>query len=265
MEEAAKGVQSLVAALGSYARRTVVGVWFPGFIVFCELSWLAHRFSLLSNDPLHYLIEVLEATDSGVVNALIILLVLSASIILGYVGRDIGFAMSDLGMKYHLPPARTLNVILSQIRDVFGRSEVDSVISTYPVFKLCDGAAGGLRLPRMVDSYVREFCKKWLQVKEPRLNTEGMETEINMVIGLLVPIALSSVVLGSSVGGLLGLLLACIVLLAFVLMLYRVNWARDVETEQAITNFVFAHWAELWVSAVPAAPSAQGSGEDDSG
>jgi hypothetical protein len=41
-------------------------------------------------------------------------------------------------------------------------------------------------------------------------------------------------------------------LLAAIFMLYRTTWARNIETEQAIINFLFAHWeGPLTVAAEP--------------
>ena len=63
-----------------------------------------------------------------------------------------------------------------------------------------------------------------------------------MVIGLVTPIALSSVVFILTIKGIVGIGIAIISILAAILMMYRITWARDLETEQAIVNFLFAHW-----------------------
>jgi hypothetical protein len=38
MESLIKAAGTLIGSIGTYARLIVVGVWFPGFLIFCELG-----------------------------------------------------------------------------------------------------------------------------------------------------------------------------------------------------------------------------------
>jgi hypothetical protein len=240
--EPTKEVGGLISGLGTYAHRTIVGVWFPGFIVFLELSWLAYKVALLDNNPVRFLKETVGAGDSGVVLAVFIIITISLSVYLGYLTRDLGFAVSNWCIRRYIPPTRTLDEVLTVLGDVYGSENVSKVTSRYPVFLLRDKRAVPRSLPRTPESYVRDFCKTWLSLTAPQLSTEGMETEINLVIGLVVPALLFSFLTGTAISGLIGLLLALIVFFASAFLLYRVNWVRDLETELAIRNFLFAHW-----------------------
>jgi hypothetical protein len=188
--------------------------------------------------------------DSAVVTTLIIVLVIASSITAGYVARDLAFAISDFWLRRQWPPTRTVVDIYAQIRRVYGAENVDPVTDQYPVFKLAKGEIDGISLPRLPDSYVREFCKQWLRLKGPSLNTEALEIEINMVMGLVVPLTLSAVWLFVFLAGPLRVVAALAALAAAMLLMYRINWARTLETEQVIVNFLFAHWQGLHVATV---------------
>jgi hypothetical protein len=249
MGAALKEAQSLIGALGTYARLTIVGVWFPGFLVFCEIGYMALRFfDRTASSPVDYVRSQIKDLDSNAIITLVLILVVSASVLLGYIARDIAFSLSDRWLRHKLPPTRTLHDILSHLRTVFGDEKVGEVIAKYPVFKLADQPKTERFLPRSGEAYVREFCKRWLSIKAPDLNTAGMEIEINMVIGLVAPLGLLAVDLYLVVGSWFGIALGCVALLASMFMMYRITWARNIETEQAISNFLFAHWENLATS-----------------
>jgi hypothetical protein len=242
MEGIVKEAGSLIGSLGTYARLVIVGVWFPGFLVLTELStayllWLGPVDQTLFG----YIDERLTALDSAFVTTLVVVLVVASSIALGYLQRDLAFAISNAWLRRGWTPARTVREIYEQIRQVRGADEVDRVASGYPVFRLATGELDGSALPRLPDTYVREFCKQWLRLKSPDLNTEGLEIEINMVMGLVVPVALAALVAPALLDGWVGVATALLSLAAAGFLMYRINWARTIETEQAITNFLFAH------------------------
>jgi hypothetical protein len=243
MEAAIKEAQTLIGSFGTYARLVIVGVWFPGFLILCQASYIYFRlFEPTDRNPFSFIAEKLKQYDSNVVSTLIVVFTLSISIALGYVARDIAFATSDFWLRHKWPPARTLSTIFNQISIVYGEDRVGEVTRNYPVFRLVRGEVSESTLDRDPEAYVREFCKLWLKQKSPALNTEGLEIEINMVMGLVFPIAFAAVVFLVAVRGPLGTGLAILSLLAAVLMMYRITWARNIETEQAIVNFLFAHW-----------------------
>lgn len=262
MERAINEVGSLIGSLGMYARLIIVGVWFPGFLIFCELG---SAYFLLLGPPdkglFGYVAAMINEFDSAVVSSFIGVFVLATSIAIGYVARDLAFALSDLWLRREWRPSRTLSKIYAEIRLVYGDDKVDEVTAKYNVFGLARGDVDASSLPRMGESYVREFCKQWLRMRVPNLNTEGLEIEINMVMGLVVPVALASTVFLSFLGSWLGIALAFVSIAAATFMMYRINWARTLETEQAIVNFLFAHWEEL--SAVAAATPADTRGSKE--
>jgi hypothetical protein len=243
MDAIIKEVGNLISSIGTYMRLIIVGVWFPGFLIFSELGtayflWFGPRDQTLFG----YIDDRLKAFDTSVVVTLVVVFVVAMSIALGYLARDVAFAISDGWLRKGWPPTRRLPSIYLQIRDVYGAEHVDPLTRRYPVFRLANGELDPSSLPRLPDTYVREFCKQWLRLKAPGLNTEGLEVEINMVLGLVMPVALSAFVLPAFLNAWLGkAILALLSLAAAAFMMYRVNWARTIETEQAITNFLFAH------------------------
>jgi hypothetical protein len=246
MESLIKETGTLIESVGTYARLVVVGVWFPGFLIFCEIGSCYFRLFRSAEKTLFgYIAANIQSLNSSVVTTLIVISVVATSIALGYVARDIAFAISDFWLRRQWRPTRKLSDIYKQIRIVYGEKKVDDVVRDYGVFVLVSATGSTARLPRMPESYVREFCKQWLRVNAPILNTEGLEIEINMLMGLVVPMALFSTVAVCFVGGWLGIALAALSIAAAVFMMYRINWARNIETEQAIVNFLFAHWERL--------------------
>jgi hypothetical protein len=246
MESLIKEAGTLIESIGTYARLIVVGVWFPGFLIFCELGSCYFRLFRSAEKTLFgYIAANIQSFNSAVVTTLIVVSVVATSIALGYVARDIAFSISDFWLRRQWRPTRKLSDIYKQIRIVYGEKKVDDVARDYGVFALVSATGSIARLPRMPESYVREFCKQWLRVNAPALNTEGLEIEINMLMGLVVPMALFSTVAICLVGGWLGIALAALSIAAAVFMMYRINWARNIETEQAIVNFLFAHWERL--------------------
>jgi hypothetical protein len=243
MESLIKEAGTLIGSIGTYARLIVVGVWFPGFLIFCELgSCYVRLFRPAEKTLFDYVTKYIQSSNSDVVTTLIAVSIVATSIALGYVARDIAFWISDLWLRRQWRPARRLSDIYEQIRTVYGDKKVDDIVADYSVFRLVRPTGSMARLPRMPESYVREFCKQWLRVNAPTLNTEGLEIEINMSMGLVVPIALFSTVVICFIGSWLGIALAVLSIAAAAFMMYRINWARNIETEQAIVNFLFAHW-----------------------
>jgi hypothetical protein len=243
METAIKEAETLIGNLGTYARLVIVGVWFPGFLILCEVSYVYFRLFVPSNKgPFNFAAEKLKEYDSAVISTFLVIFILAVSITLGYLARDIAFAISDAWLRRRWPPTRTLPEIFGQIRLLYGDDQVDGITRDYRVFRLAYGELDTSRLARSPESYVREYCKQWLGIKAPVLNTEGLEIEINMVMGLVLPVTLAAAVFPLMDKNALGIGLAIASLLAALFMMYRITWARNIETEQAIVNFLFAHW-----------------------
>jgi hypothetical protein len=140
VETAIKEAKGLIASLGTYARLVVVGVWFPGFLVLSELSVLYLRlFGQQQTSPFDYLANRINEYDSNVITSIIMFFVLALSIALGYVARDISFAVSDVWLRQRWPPTRTLTAIFQQIQLLYGHRQVDSVAKNHSVFRLAYG------------------------------------------------------------------------------------------------------------------------------
>lgn len=259
METAIKGIASLIGSFGTYARLIILGVWFPGLLIFSEMeSTYFFIFGPHGKGLFGYIAETIKGFNSRVVSSFIVMLVLAASITIGYVARDVAFALSDFWLRRKWRPTRKLSAIYHEIRHVYGDLRVNEVTDKYSVFKL--GSDDDSFLRRTSETYVREFCKQWLRLRVPSLNTEGLETEINMEMGLVIPVALAAAVFLWFPGRSLGIALASVSIAAAGFMMYRINWARDFETEQAIVNFLFAHWEESRLTSI-GAPADVGNSE----
>ncbi|MDB5637853.1 MAG: hypothetical protein JWP51_2761 [Bradyrhizobium sp.] len=255
METAIKEAQTLIGSLGTYSRLVIVGVWFPGFLILCEVSYVYFRlFGPSDRGPFNFAADKMKEYDSAVISTFIVIFILAVSITFGYLARDISFAISDAWLRRRWPPTRALPVIFEQIRLLYGDEQVDGITRHHPVFRLAYGELDGSRLARSPESCVREYCKQWLRLKAPILNTEGLEIETNMVMGLVLPVAFAAAVFPLMNKNVLGVGLAIASLLAAIFMMYRITWARNIETEQAIVNFLFAHW-EGPLTVAPAPPT----------
>jgi hypothetical protein len=96
MESLIKEAGTLIGSIGTYARLIVVGVWFPGFLIFCELGSCYFRLFRSAEKTLFgYIAANIQSSNSAVVTTLIMVSVVATSVALGYVARDIAFAISD--------------------------------------------------------------------------------------------------------------------------------------------------------------------------
>ena len=244
MKQTAEGLGGIVSSVGTYAHRVILAVWFPGFVIFCELAYIYLALStdgLLAGEQLRTIISLFDLPVIGISLAVV---VLAGSMALGYVARDLAFWITDVWMWTGVRPTRSLKTMLNEIKAAHGKKEVEAVFSRYKVFSLADDENNSHVLPRRKETYVREFCKLWLKVCSPQLSTEGLETEINMDLGTIIPLFLASMIFAILVGTPTAWGFS-IALLAFSLLrLYRVTWAINIETEIAIVNFVYAHWRE---------------------
>jgi hypothetical protein len=71
-------------------------------------------------------------------------------------------------------------------------------------------------------------------------------------------VALAAAVFFTSLHNVLGFALGVVSLLAACFLLYRINAARLMETESAVVNFMFAHWADIALSGPPSPPAMLG-------
>ena len=76
METIIKEARTLIGSLGTYARLVVVGVWFPGFLIFCELGFAYFLFFCPSdNDLFGHIAEKINEYDSSVITTFIVVFV----------------------------------------------------------------------------------------------------------------------------------------------------------------------------------------------
>jgi hypothetical protein len=239
-----KDAEEIVSSMGARAWLMTMGVIFPGLLITSELIWLYLLWTFPGQPILSPMVDQLGHL-APLVAFLFVVLALAVSCAVGYLNRDGSFALSNLWLKIGWAPARSLGVLLEKLQFVYGKVEVDKVINKYEIFGLMKSKDITSELPRLPESYVREFCKLWLATNRPILSTHGAEIEINIVIGLVVPTALAAVVLFASLRGLAGAALGLGTLFGACFLLYRVNAARLMETENALVNFMFAHWVPM--------------------
>jgi hypothetical protein len=250
MESAAKGAGQLLGTLGYRAQLLVIGVLLPGLLITLELSavWAfndeGRRNAILALLPK-------DAESLAVPGIGVVLLIFFPAYILGYVAREMTFKCSTAWLRRGWPPARRASVILAQLRTVHGAGQVDQVIRHYPVFDLASREAdpATLALPRPADFYIREFCKLWLRTKAPALRTDGMEAEINMGLGFVIPSFLGVIPSVVFIPAMFGPAVAAGAVIGFILigsgLFYNTNTVRCQETEEAISSFLFAHRMRL--------------------
>ena len=105
METAIKEAQTLIGSLGTYSRLVIVGVWFPGFLMLCEFTYIYFRlFGPSDKGPFNFAAEKMKEYDSAVISTFIVIFILAVSIALGYLARDISFAISDIWLRRNWPP-----------------------------------------------------------------------------------------------------------------------------------------------------------------
>ncbi|MCK1457110.1 hypothetical protein IVB34_01715 [Bradyrhizobium sp. 2] len=249
---ALKDAGSLVASIGNRAWLMTMGVIFPGLLISCELIWLYVAWNFPTEAIIPLALSKL-ASLTPLSSFLFVAIGLAVACGVGYLNRDATFAVSNTWLQWGMPPCRPLSSVMNQLRFIHGSDAIDRVAGKYGVFSLTDDSKdAAAKLPRSAESYVREFCKLWLSAKAPTLTTVGTEIEINGVIGLVTPIALAGLVILASLHTLLGALLGGLALVSAIFLLYRVNSSRVMETENAILNFMFAHWEALPASSLDA-------------
>jgi hypothetical protein len=258
---ALKDAGSIVASMGSRAWLMTMGVIFPGLLISCELIWLYVTWNFPNQAVMPLALDTL-ATLKPLSSFLFVVIGLAVACGVGYLNRDLSFAVSNAWLQWGLPPCRPLANLFNQLRFIHGRDAIDEVAAKYEVFSLVNDSNGAAaKLPRLPESYVREFCKLWLSAKTPTLSTEGTEIEINVVIGLVTPTALAGLVILASLHTMLGALLGAMALVSAIFLLYRINCARMMETENALLHFMFAHWENLSASRPEAGTPSQDSDE----
>ncbi|GGD78151.1 hypothetical protein [Caballeronia grimmiae] len=249
MEGALKEVGNLAGMIGSRARLLILGVLTPGFLLLCEALAVVFWTDISQQGALIAWLTKNFGSQSFAL-ALLVMLVLAVSYVLGYISRETTFALSTAWLRHGWPPARYVSKMLEQMRFIYGSDKVDSVIGQYKVFELANHEAdykehGLIRPPEF---YVREYCKLWLRTKVPALSTDHMEAEINLVVGFIAPVLFVApcvVARHGQIGPYWTAATAVIALLFAVRLFYTINGVRGQETEEAIINFLYAHWEGL--------------------
>jgi hypothetical protein len=260
MEGTLKEISKLAGMIGSRTRLLILGVMLPGFIISCEIGvFLAAQDSGVTNRMVVWAEKVFQSPIVSI--TLAVLLLLAVSYLLGYLSREFTFALSTAWLRRGWPPTRRAGPILGQLRTVYGAAPIDTVINRHTVFDLVnhENDTAVRALPRPTDFYIREYCKLWLRMKTPALTTEHMEVEINLVMGLVFPVILAVVPCVLLLPNLIGLTLTVVTVVIVILVdlrfFYTINSVRCQETEEALLNFLFAHWTGLAEAAPGKAPA----------
>lgn len=250
METALKGAGKLLSSIGYRAQLLVIGVLFPGVLITLELG-AAWTFGDDGRRGEIYRWITQDLKAMAVPGLLLVVVALVVAYILGYIARDLTFKASNFWLRRGWPPSRPASAILAQMRIVHGAGEVDRILGRYRVFDLAahEKSATTHGLPRLPDFYIREYCKLWLRTRAPALSTDGMEAEINMIIGFVIPVFLGIVpslaFLPSRFGWLAAIGAALVCLLIGARLFFNINAVRCQETEEAVANFLFAHQMRL--------------------
>jgi hypothetical protein len=179
-----KEAGKLVNGMGTRARLMIMGVMFPGLLITCELIWLYLSWNRPNQSILGFIIDALGELKP-LVGFVFIVVGLAVSCAVGYLNRDGSFWVSNFWLRKGWPPPRNLPTLFERLRLIYGGDSVNQVLAKYGVFGLVEASQDAAsKLPRLPESYVREFCKLWLVDKRPTLSTEATEVEINVVMGL---------------------------------------------------------------------------------
>jgi hypothetical protein len=262
IDDAIKTAASGVNKIGPRAGMVLFSVLLPGFLIVTEVFSFYYLQQFGTDiDKLKNASDVI--TRNFVFGILLILVVLALSFAAGFISREIAFAVSDCLLRrsgtsvLRLIPYIKQNInktvnsnILHGLRIKYSNDNIDRVLLLHPIFDLYD-CHDELRTVsrREPDFYVRNYCKLWLKIRVPNLAVEYMETEINIFLSLIIPIAgiilpfLGLRLADSTIWEVSGIVLVAIT--AALLMMVKINDGRRYETEQALVNFFFAHWENL--------------------
>jgi len=259
METALKQTAKLMDHVGYRTRLIVLSVLFPGFIIVCEglaAIWLSIH-GTLSFDEVKDLADFIG--NKNIVLVLFLsLLLLAASFGIGFIARTFSFGVSDWLIHRGHFPRRSFAQRMDHLSEVYGESSVNPVKELYHVFSLVQRhstTAAVTKLPRPAEFYIREYCKLWLRAKVPSLCTDHTEIEINVFMSLLIPMGFVALPILTAGHGPFNIGLALAAITVSLLMLGKINESRCYETEQAIVNFLFAHWERLHTRTARAAKS----------
>jgi hypothetical protein len=254
MNKSVQTATKFVNQVGYRSRLLLLGVMTPGFLIVFEIGTAAYLNQYGWDYAPISIISKTIANENLVMVAFVTLLILSVSFSLGFITRELTFTVSNIWLRRGWHPCRPLETTMSEIELLYGKLKVQEVFDRYDVFNVvtshtrrgkADSSSCQVNLPRMPEFYIREYCKLWLRVRAPTLATDDIEAEINVVMGLVMPIFLVGII-----GIFIMDLKFAIPMLVGVCgtsfyLLHKINGTRSLETEHAIVSFLFAHWEKL--------------------
>lgn len=176
-------VSELATRLGNYARLQLFGVLAPGGIILIELWLTVWRPDEVPNGI---------TSHGAILAALAVLLAIYAAYVVGFLARELSWATADALAWFlrHMPwlakrkplLETTTGDVKRELGKAYGEQNVDAVLRAHPV--VASSADGG---------DVLSYSKRWLRTRTPELSIDYLESEINVLLGTIVPLALAPI------------------------------------------------------------------------
>jgi hypothetical protein len=248
--------ESLLQGVRHYLRLQLLGVLAPGAILLLELGFLslpsgARRSPI---DALRYM-----SSQTGGLSTPVALIAIALALVAAYV---IGFLIRQAMWRVLLWRSKEpeWNDIRAQVCTLYRTESVDEVLRDHPALRLDAGASS---------VGARRYCKAWLQLNEPMLSVDHLESEVNILFAYVVPLAIAPFVvlqwwlatdllywlLATAMGCLIGLLVART----------GTRLRDDVEPYDTIINFLLAHWLRPVTSEMGPGSGKEGAAGDSAG
>lgn len=169
---------------GTYFWSGVVTTLGPGILLLCELLILVAAPDRMTGLPVLRPYAALWDSAGAIGSVLLALIGLSIAYCLGFLAKQLMFGRLRGPAGHGENWAKELLVL----RAVFGPETVESALIRHSL-------SGSLKEPsKLTDEevdYIFVYCKVWLRSREPSLNVDHLEVEINLYLGLIPSIAVA--------------------------------------------------------------------------
>jgi hypothetical protein len=280
---ASVGGKAASAAFSHYVVVQLASVLAPGLVIVAEAALLVGRLIPTSQDSDLAALSRVLSSMRGSILVVAVVVVLATSFVIGYVCRELGFWLeSRLEVRRAKrrsrsaapadgaaadPPPQDLRH-LAHARKLFGGDAVDSCVAYHPILRTLedeDGLAvvsGTASQRRHWSEFVPErenavfhYCKMWLRRHVPALSVDQTETEINILVAMVIPvILLGAVILAWLPNVLVAATIAVPVVVTIIPVLtWQAARLRRGERWDAIRNLIFDHMMRTALSRYPVA------------
>jgi hypothetical protein len=170
----------------------IFGAWIPGFILFNEIVCLLY-FTLDTERQEKLAAKLFDPLSFSLVAILAIPFVIAISLGMGYGARTFIFAISNR-ITARRRAGLHFSRIVGDLSITYGEEAVKRAFAQYPF--LYTEKAGSVGPIEVNASDVFAFFKYWLRSKAPSIAVDYLEFEINLTLGLVIPMMLLSFILG---------------------------------------------------------------------